>query len=46
MTKVLYYNYFITKKGIRTNASIIPLLDYILSLKPDLNLRERNIYHY
>lgn len=45
MTKILYYNYFITKKGVRTNASIIPLLDYILSLKPDLNLRERNIYH-
>lgn len=45
MTKILYYNYFITKDGKRTNASIIPLLDYILTLKPDLNLRERNIYH-
>lgn len=43
MTKILYYNYFITKKGKQTSASIIPLLEHILSLEPKLGSREKEI---
>lgn len=43
MTKILYYNYFIIKEGNCTNASIIPLLEHILSLEPKLDSREKEI---
>lgn len=44
MTKILYYNYFIKKGNIKTNASLIPLLEHIFSLSPNLGEREKEIY--
>lgn len=43
MAKILYYRYYITKNGERTNADLLDLLDHIKKLPPKYGMREKGI---